>query len=184
MLRHAAEHGLSHKDILLIDVHGHLGAHPDPYIPEQGENEQLILFNRTLERVGVDYVIISMLRGLNMGELQANLDLAHLMKSNRKLLGYITYIPFMQQESLAIADQCFQISDRFVGMKIHPDVNQYPIDGPLYIPLWEYANAKRLIVLVHTWGESPYADPVRLYEIANTYKDTIILIGHSSVRCE
>ncbi|QNK59525.1 amidohydrolase family protein [Paenibacillus sp. PAMC21692] len=179
MLKDAGKHGIPLNDVLVIDVHGHLGVHPDPFVPEHDEKIQAGLLNPILERVGIDYIIVSMLKGLNIGELEANLYLAELMQSYRKILGYITYIPSMISESLTIAEQCFRLSDRFVGMKIHPDVNKYPINGSGYMPLWEYANEKELIVLVHTWNQSPYANPELLHDIARTYKDATILVGHS-----
>lgn len=179
MLKDAGKHGIPLHDVLVIDVHGHLGVHPDPFVPEHDEKTQVGLLNPTLDKVGIDYIIVSMLRGLNVGELEANLYLAELMQSHRRILGYITYIPSMINESLTIAEQCFSRSDRFVGMKIHPDVNRYPINGSHYIPLWEYANEKGLIVLVHTWNQSPYANPELLHDIARTYKDATILVGHS-----
>ncbi|MBP1992262.1 amidohydrolase family protein [Paenibacillus eucommiae] len=179
LLRDYAEDGLPLQNMLVIDVHCHLGFPADPYVPYQDEEKQLLSFNQTLKRVGVDYFIVSMLRALKSGELEANLDLARMMHTNRNMLGYVTYIPFLQEKSLEIAERCFVISDRFVGMKIHPDLNKYPINGPAYRPMWEFANAKKLFVLVHTWGQSAYSNPVLLHDIARIYKDVKILIGHS-----
>jgi predicted TIM-barrel fold metal-dependent hydrolase len=174
-----AEQGKALDHLLVIDVHGHLGPSPSFYMPyANNEEEQAVHFSNMLDQIGVDYAIISMLRGLNTNELEANLDLAKLMETHRKLLGYVTYVPSWQQKSLEIAEQCFAQSDRFVGFKIHPDFNKYPIDGPDYTPMWEYADAKGLLVLVHTWSKCPYSDPVRLFAIAEKYKNVTVLIGH------
>jgi predicted TIM-barrel fold metal-dependent hydrolase len=80
------------------------------------EKEQAILFTTMLDQVGVDYAIVSMMRGL-----------------------------------------------------FRPD----------YAPMWEYADSKGLLVLVHTWSQCPYSDPVRLLDIAEKYKNVTVLIGHS-----
>lgn len=178
-LREYAEQGRVLDQFCVIDIHGHLGSPVDPFIPYHSEEEQLVHFSQTMKRVGVDYAVISMIRGLFTDELEANLDLARMMETNRHILGWVTYIPYLQQKSLDIADRCFQLSDRFVGMKIHPDINRYPINGSLYDPLWEFADAKGLLVLVHTWGLGGNSNPLLLEEIAKKYKNVTILIGHS-----
>lgn len=180
LLKEYAEQGKPLADALVIDVHSHLGFSPSVYMPFAGnEHEQAIYFTSMLDQVGVDYAIVSMMRGLFTNELEANLDLADLMEVHRKLLGYVTYIPSLQRESLEIAERCFTRSDRFVGFKIHPDVNKYPINAPDYMPMWEYADARGLLVLVHTWSQCPYSDPARLFDIAEKYKNVTVLIGHS-----
>lgn len=178
-LKDYAENGLALTNIPVIDVHCHLGSPADPLVPYRREEEQVVPFIKTMERVGVDYAIISMLRGLHSDELEANLDLAKIMEKHRQILGWVTYIPWLQQKSLEIAETCFNVSNRFIGMKIHPDINKYPMNGPLYTPCWEYADSKGLLVLVHTWSTGAYSNPAMLRGIAETYKNATILIGHS-----
>lgn len=178
-LKDYAEQGCPLDPFFVVDIHSHLGAHPDPYIPYTKEDEQIQRFDQTMSRVGIDFAVVSMLRGLNTGELEANLDLARLMKTYRKVLGWCTYVPQMARRSLDVAEHCFRESDRFIGMKIHPDVNTYPINGPLYDPLWEFADARQLLVLVHTWGTGGNANPGLLRDIMERYHHVKVLIGHS-----
>ncbi|MBP1990141.1 amidohydrolase family protein [Paenibacillus eucommiae] len=180
LLKEYAEQGIPLKDVSVIDVHSHIGPYAGNYVPYSHDEEaQMLQFTKNLDRVGVDYAIVSMLRGLHTHELEANLDLAKMMETNRKILGWITYIPSLQQKSLEMAEQCFSISNRFVGIKIHPEFNMHPIDGAGYEPMWEYADAKGLLVLVHIWGRCPYSDPERLRGIAKKYRNLTVLIGHS-----
>ncbi|WP_135547897.1 amidohydrolase family protein [Paenibacillus cymbidii] len=182
LLKDYAENGLPFADIPVIDVHGHLSAAANPYIPYPNEEDQAVRFLETLDSVGVDYAIVSMQRGFGTNELDANLDLAKIMTRHPRLLGWVTYIPFLPQPSLDIADACYAVSDRFVGMKIHPDANRCAIGGPEYAPLWEYADARGLRVLTHTWGQSPYSNPEQLHDIARRYPNVAVLIGHSGGR--
>ncbi len=174
--RDYAEAGLPLNDILVIDMHCHLGVPPNPYIPYMEEEKQLIYFNQTMKRVGVDYSAISMLRGLFTDELEANLDLGRFMEDNPNLLGWVTYIPHLSDKSLLIADQCFASSERFIGFKVHPEVNSYPINGEKYIPMLEYADEKGLLVLAHAWG--PNSDPALFAEIPKRYKNLKLLLAH------
>lgn len=178
-LKDYAEAGLVLQDICVIDIHGHLGSPPDPFVPYHDEDDQVKQFTKTMAHVGVDYAAVSMLKGLFTDELEINLDLANLMETYRNILGWATYIPWLHNKSLDIADQCFTVSDRFIGMKIHPQVNRCRIDDARYIPFWEYANDKGLLVLVHTWSHCAYSNPAMLRDIAEKYKDVVVLMGHS-----
>ena len=179
-LKQYAEQGLPVNHIPVIDVHAHIGPVPGNYMPYgYAEELQLQHLLENMQQAGIDYTVVSMLRGLFTNQLEANLDLARWMESYRQILGWVTYIPSMQQASLKIAEQCFAQSDRFVGIKIHPEVNRHPMDGLGYSAMWEYANANHLLVLVHTWGGCPYSDPTRLWSVMKRYPNITLLIGHS-----
>ncbi|MFC5407598.1 amidohydrolase family protein [Cohnella soli] len=171
-----AEEGLPLRDILVIDTHCHLGCSPNPFIPYADENEQLIHFQRSMNRVGVDYAAISMMRGLYTDELEANLDLAEMLKTNSNLLGWATYIPYLSDKSLRIAEQCLSASDRFIGLKVHPEVNDYRIDQEKYAPMWEFADERGLLVLAHAWGAN--SDPSLFAEIPARYRNMKLLLAH------
>lgn len=175
-LKDYGEQGLELKHLLVIDVHCHLGVLPNPFMPYQDEGEQLIQFNRTMKRVGVDYSIVSMIRGLATGDLSANLDLARVMETHPNLLGWITYNPHLSKESIAMADQCRGMSDRFVGFKVHPEINSYPINGEKYKPMFEYADAHGLMVQSHAWG--PNSNPHLFTDIPKHYRKLKLLIAH------
>lgn len=171
-----AEEGLPLRDVLVIDIHCHLGCPSNPFVPYADEKEQLVRFRKSMDRVGVDYAAISMLRGLSTDELEANLDLAGMMKENDNLLGWVTYIPYLSDKSLHIAEQCLAASDRFIGLKVHPEVNQYRIDQEKYEPMWEFADEKGLLVLAHAWG--PNSDPALFADIPARYKNMKLLLAH------
>jgi len=175
-----ARKGLPFEDIFLVDMHCHLGAYNSYYIPYLEESEQALQYRRTMEKMGVNYSVVSMLRGLASGELSANLDLYNFMQQDEKLLGWVTYIPSLINESLDIAERCFALTNRFIGFKVHPEINRYPIFGPDYIPMWEYAHERGLIVLAHAWGAN--SEPSMFREIAAQYSNAKILLGHCGGR--
>ncbi|MBP1993860.1 amidohydrolase family protein [Paenibacillus eucommiae] len=179
-IRDLARNGLPLQEIMLIDMHCHIGAYNNLYIPYLDEDEQIIQYNKTMESVGVNYSAISMLRGLASGILGSNLDLYNYMQNDEKLLGWVTYIPSLVNESLDVAERCFALSKQYIGIKVHPEINRYPITDQNYIPMWEYANDKGLIVLAHAWGA--HSEPSMFREIAATYTNTKILLGHCGGR--
>jgi predicted TIM-barrel fold metal-dependent hydrolase len=47
----------------------------------------------------------------------------------------------------------------FVGFKFLSDYHKVAITDDRYKPLLEFARDRRLIILMHTWGGSPYDSP-------------------------
>ncbi|MGH9724514.1 MAG: amidohydrolase family protein, partial [Candidatus Acidiferrales bacterium] len=66
-------------------------------------------------------------------------------------------------------------------IKLHPDLHKYPVDGPNYIPVWNYAHQTHAIVLVHTWDSDVNCGPLMFIKIAKEFPGARILLGHSGV---
>jgi hypothetical protein len=66
------------------------------------------------------------------------------------------------------------------GIKLHPELHDdYPLDGPGYGPVWEFANARGIPVLVHSYFAG---DPLQVFaEIAEKYQAAQLLLGHSGL---
>src|SRR5690606_4563786 len=71
---------------------------------------------------------------------------------------------------------------RFVGVKLHPSLHQYPLNGPRYEPAWEYAAATGKPVLTHTWENSTFDRPAMVGEVAERHPAVTILAGHAGAR--
>ena len=91
---------------------------------------------------------------------------------------YLTYNPNYPREARAELE-LYDARRTFVGIKLHPSSHKYPIAGDAYRPVLEFAAARRLIVLSHTWGKSAYDRPELLAEVAARYPEITFLAGHS-----
>ena len=89
--------GRPFEDVLLIDAHCHLGCGRDFNIPYRDLKEQFRHFRRTMDMVGVDYACVSMLKALSYGDLGANFELMALMETDRRILGWAVYNPFIPE---------------------------------------------------------------------------------------
>jgi len=69
-------------------------------------------------------------------------------------------------------------------IKIHPDVQAYTVNGPLYAPIFEVAARRGKPILTHTFADSPYSDPLQFDAIATEWPQVVILLGHSGVTGE
>src|SRR5579872_6700612 len=67
----------------------------------------------------------------------------------------------------------------FVGLKFWPDYHLVPVNSPKYARALDYADEHRLLVLVHTFGESPFDAPALLADVAEKYPNARFLMGHS-----
>jgi predicted TIM-barrel fold metal-dependent hydrolase len=67
----------------------------------------------------------------------------------------------------------------FVGFKLLSDYHRVPVTDARCRPAWELAQARRLPVLLHTWGGSAYNGYPAVREVAERYPEARILLGHS-----
>jgi uncharacterized protein len=163
------------KTCPIIDMHGHLGPYPGAYLPSASIPNMV----STLDRCGVKTIICSSCASLWSDPMEGN----QLMQSTiheypGQFLGYWTINPNHFQ-SMENSLQLFQQSKGFVGFKFLPDYHTVPVTSPLYAPALELAHREKLLVLVHTWGGSPFNSPQLLGQVAERYPDAIFLMGHS-----
>jgi predicted TIM-barrel fold metal-dependent hydrolase len=72
-------------------------------------------------------------------------------------------------------ERCFE-QPGFAGFKLHVSWNGVPYDSERYAPVYDFAAARRLPVLAHTWG----VEAVRsLARMARSYPSIPFLAGHS-----
>lgn len=169
--------GLPLNDILLIDLHCHLGQGKEFYIPYCDLNEQFQNFRHTLNRVAVDFACVSMFRALFHGDVEANFMLQDFMEVDRRILGWIVYNPFIINESLSTIQKCREATRRYVGIKIHPVFHQTRLSDDSYRPAFEYADAEGLPLLIHTW-QTEFSAPVQLRDIVKKYRNAKFLLAH------
>jgi predicted TIM-barrel fold metal-dependent hydrolase len=66
------------------------------------------------------------------------------------------------------------------GFKLHPAVHRYAATGEAYRPVYEYAAAHGLAVLVHCWEGDAWASPSTLAGLAEEYPGAYFIIGHAA----
>jgi predicted TIM-barrel fold metal-dependent hydrolase len=107
-----------------------------------------------------------------------------------RLYGYALYDPFLPEESLRLIERYLPM-DGFIGIKIHPAMHEYPLDGGRYDPLWEFADSHETVVLTHTYDATPlsifpyevatvqkYAEPRLVKGIAGRFPGVKLILGH------
>lgn len=162
-------------DCPIYDMHGHWGSTPGICLPAA----QFATARDLLARSGIERLVICHHHSLfspDAGNV-TNIDAVRALPGVlRAYMGVNPNYPDVIAQDLASYDDC---PDVFVGFKMLADYHRVGVDESPYRPVWELANARRLPVLLHTWGGSQYDgyDPVK--RVLQRYPNAQVLLGHS-----
>jgi predicted TIM-barrel fold metal-dependent hydrolase len=174
ILKDYLKHGKS-ESCPIVDMHGHYGPFSWVYMPNTDAETML----QTMNSAGVKALVCSAHHALLVDTDNGNNLMRDVVKNYPgRFFGYIVVNPYLPE--LIRKDVGFFHEERgFLGFKLWPDYHLYPLTGERYIPVFEYANEKKLSILVHTWGYSPYDGPRLVEVIAKKYPDITLIMGHS-----
>jgi predicted TIM-barrel fold metal-dependent hydrolase len=163
-------------DVEILDSHAHLLHARTPavrfHVPEA---ERMI---EAMDRIGIDRACISVI-----GEMEGNEEMLRAVAEHPdRLIGFVLVNPRERDRILPTLERCFEHPGvRGIG-EVHPTSYQhfYPITGPDYEPVWEFAAARRVPVLIHSGptSEAPRCSPTLIGEVARRHPGFPILIGH------
>lgn len=159
-------------DVCIVDAHAHAGPYSLFYIPDSGPDGMV----RVMDRCGVRQAVLSSNLAIQLDATAGNDMTAEAASAHPgRLLGYLTINPWQDPES-----ELARMSDeRFVGIKLHPDLHHYPLTGPRYEAVWRFAAQSHAPVLTHSAAGSPYDGPEAVEAVAADYPGAMILAGHA-----
>lgn len=104
----------------------------------------------------------------------------HMSPYGDRFHGYFSGLASRLESAEKLVPRLDEIFSRpyYIGFKMHNNHWSIPVTDPCFIPIWEYADAHRLPILLHTWNDN-YDAPKMLKEIVPRYPDAIFLLGHS-----
>ncbi len=162
----------------VVDAHGHLGGSGGYVLEENDIAWQIPLALAAMRRLGIRTMIHSSLRALLGQPRQGNDELERLIAPYAgRLLGYVAFNPYYAGELVPRLDRYFA-GRTFVGFKILCDYWKLPLTDKGFAPMWEFANRRRLPILIHTWG-SRFDGPALLKDIVRQYPEASFLLGHT-----
>ncbi len=164
--------------VRIIDAHAHAGPYALFFIPRNSPAQMV----RVMDRCGVSTALISTNLAIQLDAAAGNVETAHAVAEHPgRLLGYLVVNPWQDPEAELYR---WQHDPRFAGIKVHPDLHHYPLTGPRYAPVWEFAERTGRPVLTHTWWGSDYDDLSHVAAVAERYPRAQIIAGHAGVRRE
>lgn len=159
----------------IIDMHGHVGPFYGCYLPSSPVDRM----RQRMKRVGVQRIVCSHHSALACDVERGNQLMQEVVAGHPEdFLGYWVVNP-NHPEITARDLASFHERKGFVGLKFWPDYHLVPVNSPKYAAALEFADAHRLLVLVHTFGESPFDAPALLADAAAKYPRARFLMGHS-----
>ena len=159
----------------IIDMHGHMGPYVGLFMP----GAPLNIMRATLKRYGVKKIVCAPHIGMCCNPEKGNKLIQSIIDLYpEQFLGYCIInpnFPEIVKESI----KNFSNYRGFVGFKLWPDYHMHSVEGKAYEEIFDFANSKRLIVLIHTWGGSEFDSPLMVGRIADKYPNATFLMGHS-----
>lgn len=162
----------------VVDAHAHLGPSGGYVLEHQTEAAQVPVALRSMDELGRCTMVMSGLEALLGDAVKGNQMLEDVLRPHAgRFLGYVTFNPFYADDLMARLDRWFA-GNFFVGFKLLCSYWGTPVTDARFKPMWEYANARRLPILLHTW-DGGMDSPAMLRDIVRQYPDASFLLGHS-----
>ncbi len=165
-------------EVGIIDAHGHLG--PMGTWPGSGGgiSGHIQAALRDMDRLGIRTLIASTGQALFGEPIEGNRQLQqHASAHGERFRGYLGFNPYYQEGLAERLDEFFSQSF-FVGIKFLCSYWQVSVTDERLRPALEYAQQRRLPILLHTWDDQ-YNSPAMLKEVVKKYPDAAFLLGHS-----
>jgi len=159
----------------VYDMHGHMGPFYGIYFPRPEAPDMI----RTMDQAGVAMLVFCHHAALFSPELGNAPGLEAVRRFPDRLRAYCG-INMNYPERVAADLASFDAHpDAYVGMKFLASYHGIALTDPRNRAAWEFADARSLLVLAHTWGGSPECGPEHVREIAGRYPHLKLLMGHS-----
>lgn len=170
---------------MIIDSHMHLGSlggmHNYDVRPETIMN--------TMDSLGIGKAISSSCYNLTFGDMERGYaaDIEAHEWSRQRIFSYLVYDPNGADTCLKLMESNFDPAI-FKGIKLHPSWHGVFADDEAYRPAYEFARAKKLPVISHTWTISltnpvqKFSTPDRFEKYAAEYGDVTLILAHAGGR--
>ena len=171
-MKELAERGLPLNDVLIIDCHSHIG-HWQHFNVPRGSAEGMLI---SMDSLGIDTACVTAHASIGPDYIYGNnMVMKAAEKFPDRFAGYITVNPNYPEDIRNELDRGFSAVG-MIGMKLHPACHGRPMDHKNYHIVYEAANNRKCIVLIHVWGKSSVNDVDR---IAGSYPDASFIMGHA-----
>ncbi|HZC27188.1 MAG TPA: amidohydrolase family protein, partial [Actinopolymorphaceae bacterium] len=160
----------------VVDAHAHAGPYSRFFIPDN----DLPSMVHVMDRCGVGVALVSSHLALELHVLRGNEVTAELVdRSQGRFRGLLAVNPHHGVDKTL---QSLPDDRRFVGVKVHPDLHEYPLTATRYRPVFEAASELGFPVLVHSWAGSAYNDLRHFDVIGEPYPEATVVLGHGGAR--
>ncbi len=163
------------QNIEIYDAHAHLGKWPSITMREYNEDHIVNYMNY----MSIKKTMLSSSMAICSDFKAGNKELeAAIAKYPDRLLGLVTVNP-NYKDGMVEEYKKYESNQNFLGIKIHPSYNGKGVLSSEYEELFEYANKKECMILVHTFNQN---DVTALAKVAEKYSGVNFIFAHAG--CE
>lgn len=163
------------SDCPIYDMHGHMGPGRAIYFPSP-EPEEMV---KGMERAGVKMLVFCHHASLFSPDIGNCKNIEAVRQYPDKFRAYCGINPNYPEIIEKDLETFEQYRDVYVGFKFLADYHGLPVTDSTYRSVWEFADERELLILLHTWGGSPYNGEEIIRKIAGEYPRAKIILGHS-----
>jgi predicted TIM-barrel fold metal-dependent hydrolase len=164
------------EGVEVIDIHAHLGPYFNMHIPAASAADMV----RLMDRCGIAKTVLSANLSFDSDLVIGNDMMRNAVRDYPgRLYGACAVNGNYPELSLAELERTFA-NPAVVLMKVHPWDTKCRMNDRRMKKLYEFASARRLFVLVHTWLDGdPYGSQDLFAATARDYPDIRWIMGHS-----
>ena len=162
-------------DCPIYDMHGHWGSTVGICLPAADQG----VAHRLLRQMGVKRLVFCHHHALFSPDIGNDANIAAVRALPDVLRAYCGINPNYPEEIERDLARFDDYRDVFVGFKFLAGYHKIALEDERNRPAWEFANARKLPVLMHTWGGSAVDGHENVRKIAERYPDVPLLCGHS-----
>ena len=169
-----AEKGFS-EECPVYDMHGHMGTWKGIWFPRPDAEDMVY----SMDRAGVRLLCFAPHASLfapDVGNAPAIEAVRRFPDRLRAYLSVNPNYPDAVSRDLATFDSH---RDIYVGLKVLAGYHNMTMGAPAYESAFAFADERKLLVLMHTWGGSPTCGPEVVRKLAAKYPGAQLLCGHS-----
>jgi len=159
----------------IYDMHGHMGVWHSIYFPRPDAPDMV----GTMDECGVRMLVFSHHMALYAPDIANRSAVDAVRQFPDRLRAYCAVNPNYPEQLEADLQTFEEHADVYVGFKFLPDYHKIALTDERYLPAWEYANEREMLILTHTWGHSPFDGPEIVRQVAERYPEVKLLLGHS-----
>jgi predicted TIM-barrel fold metal-dependent hydrolase len=156
----------------VIDFHAHVGAWPQ-YGMFDDPSDML----RAMDDAGVDQTcLFNVFQG---DHRRGNDEVARVVRRYPdRFIGFAFVTPHYPAE---MTDELTRAFDELgmAAIKIYPPYFDRPVTDPVWTPVFEFADTRKLTVISHTWGADAKCCPTLFVALARLYPGVRWVMGHA-----
>lgn len=169
-----AGQGLPLWDLDIVDAHGHMGPWHNFHIPRNDAAGMIA----TMDRIGIRTLCAAAHASCSADPRLGNDLVSQAMRDfPGRFVGYAGVNPHYPQDVESELAHAFETGHTMI--KLHPACHDYPVDGRNYLPAWEFAEAHRCPVLIHSWRDDARCDPAACARVGRRHPGVVVILGHS-----